>query len=350
MNWHLLLRQGIYPILMLTCLGGISLAQPRQETVVDTCQKNECQQSPKPQSSSQLSVAQIRQIADSITVKVLSKNLIGSGTLLKKSGQVYTVVTNAHVLRAAKSPYRIQTADGRIYQATVTETVKLDGNDLGLLQFRSADTEYAVANIRDSSTLGVGDKVFVGGFTANAETKLPKKGKENQENYWRLRLSGSSLVKQQRVLVFTTGEVSLLLEKALKGGYQIGYTNEILKGMSGAPLLNIRGEVVGINGLHKPLWDGADLYEDGTEPSQLLQEQITRSSFAVPVRRVFQQFPRLGILKDAQRKSVSPIIHLEINFQAHRRSRLKPTANLTQSDLSDFAYEPGISILGGKLG
>ncbi|WP_088241723.1 S1 family peptidase [Calothrix rhizosoleniae] len=336
---------------MLTCLGGISLAQPRQETVVETCQQNECQQSSKPQSSNQLSVGQIRQIANSITVKILSRDFIGSGTLLKKSGQIYTVVTNAHVLRAAKSPYRIQTADGRIYQATVIETVKLDGNDLGLLQFRSADTVYAVANIRDSSTLGVGDKVFVGGFTANAETKLPKKGKENQKNSWRLRLSGSSVVKQQRGLVFTTGEVSLLLEKALKGGYQIGYTNDIRRGMSGAPLLNIRGEVVGINGLHKePLWDGADLYEDGTEPSQPLQEKITRSSFAVPVKRVFQQFPRLGVLKDVQRKSVIPTNYLEINFQANRGSRLKPAEKLSQCDLSDFAYQPGISILGGKLG
>ncbi|NJL79460.1 MAG: trypsin-like peptidase domain-containing protein [Richelia sp. RM2_1_2] len=281
---------------MLICLGSISLALPRQNAVLDSCKKNDCQLSPTPHSSNPLPVAKIQQIADSITVKVLSKEFSGSGTLLKKERHIYTVITNAHVLRAAKPPYRIQTPDGHIYQATAIETVKLDGNDLGLLQFRSQDQVYAVASLGDSSSLGVGDKVFVGGFTADGATKLPKKGEEDKNNSLRLRLSPSPHLRQQRDLVFTTGEVSLLLEKALKGGYQIGYTNDIRKGMSGAPLLNIRGEVVGINGLHKePLWDAADLYEDGTEPSKPLQEKITRASFAVPLRTVFKQFPQLDV-------------------------------------------------------
>ncbi|MDJ0693592.1 serine protease [Mastigocoleus sp. MO_188.B34] len=299
MKWHLLLKLGIYPILILfTCLGVVSLAQSRQEILVDNCKNNHCQQSPIPLPSNQLTVVQIRHIADSITVKVLSKEFLGSGTLLKKSQGVYTVITNAHVLRAAKSPYRIQTPDGRIYQTTLIKTVKLDGNDLGLLQFRSPDTVYEVANLGDSSTLGVGDKVFVGGFTAKFPPKQPEQ-KEEKNSSWVFHIFSSSHLRRERGLVFTTGEVSLLLQKALKGGYQIGYTNDIRKGMSGAPLLNIYGEVVGINGLHKEhLWDAVDLYEDGTEPSKPLQEQITRSSLAVPVKTVFKQFPQLNGSQD----------------------------------------------------
>lgn len=312
MNWHSLLKSGIYPILiMLACLAGISLALPRQESVMDLCNKDNCPQSlqPKslqPQSSNQLTIPQIKQIADSITVKISSKKFLGSGTLLKRENNIYTAITNAHVIGAAKPPYQIQTPDGFIYQATVTETVKLNGNDLGLLQFRSNDAVYEVANLGDYSTLGIKDRVFVSGFTPKANIKLQGKGKQNTNNVSLIGLSKSPLFTQPEVLVFTTGTVSLLLEKALKGGYQIGYTNDIRKGMSGAPLLNIRGEVVGINGLHKePLWDAADLYEDGTEPSKSLQDKITRSSFAIPVNTVLKQFSTLNISKDFDSKSLS---------------------------------------------
>ncbi|QEI44135.1 hypothetical protein BMF77_04766 [Dolichospermum sp. UHCC 0315A] len=35
---------------------------------------------------------------------------------------------------------------------------------------------------------------------------------------------------------------SIVLEKALERGYQIGYTNKLEKGMSGGPLLNENGQ------------------------------------------------------------------------------------------------------------
>lgn len=302
MKWHSLLKSGIYPtLIMLACLAGLSLALTRQDSGVDICNIDidNCPQSLQPQSLNQLTISQIKEIADSITVKISSKKFLGSGTLLKREKNIYTVVTNAHVLGAAKPPYRIQTPDGFIYQATIIETVKLNGNDLGLLQFRSNDIAYEVANLGNSSTLGVKDRVFVSGFTPKANIKSQREEKENKNNVSLIGLSKSPLFQQPEVLVFTTGTVSLLLEKALKGGYQIGYTNDISKGMSGAPLLNIRGQVVGINGLHKePLWDAVELYEDGTEPSKSLQEKITRSSFAIPVNTVLKQFPTLNISKD----------------------------------------------------
>ena len=49
--------------------------------------------------------------------------------------------------------------------------------------------------------------------------------------------------------------------------------------------------------------------------------------------------------------SMSPslISYLEINFKAHRRSTLKRAKRLTQSDLSDFVYQPGNLFLGGLV-
>lgn len=215
----------------------------------------------------QLSVEQLHNLAKSLTVKVLSKDALGSGILIQKQGSVYTVLTNEHVLRAAKPPYRIQTPDGHIYPAKLSKTTQFKGNDLALLQFRSTGTVYAVASLGASSSLAVGDEVFAAGFPF-AESASH-------------RTSGG--------FVFAAGQVSLVLDKALEGGYQVGYTNDVQKGMSGGPLLNRRGEVVGINGMHaNPLWDAPDLYQDGSVPCPPLQDMITRLSWAVPIETVVQ--------------------------------------------------------------
>ncbi|MFN6567292.1 serine protease [Dendronalium sp. ChiSLP03b] len=250
-----------YTVCLMVCLGGISLALPRQ-------QSNSSESTKFLRSSTPLSVKQLQQLSKTITVKISVKELLGSGTLLQRKGQIYTVITNAHVLRAAKPPYQIQTPDGRVYQASVLQVAEFQKDDLAVLQFRSSDVVYSVANVKDTSSLQVGDEVFVGGFTSNVTAQ---------------KLSAQT----DKDFMFTSGRISLLLDKALDQGYQIGYTNDVRKGMSGAPLLNRHGEVVGINSLHKdPIWNTPEVYQDGSQPEQRLQELITRSSMAVPIREL----------------------------------------------------------------
>ncbi|ALF52881.1 hypothetical protein ACX27_08455 [Nostoc piscinale CENA21] len=259
MNWRLK-HKIIYLVCLLICLGGVSFALSKQQGVSG--------KSTRVERSNRLSVEQLQKLAQTITVKITTSELLGSGTLLQRQGQIYTVITNAHVLRAAKPPYQIQTPDGRIYQATVLQISQLQQDDLAVLQFRSPDIVYPVANLPNASRLRVGDEVFVGGFIDNLATQKQ-----------------STLTKTQ--FVFTSGKVTLLLDKALEQGYQIGYTNDVRKGMSGAPLLNIHGEVIGINSLHQdPLWETPAVYQDGSQPEPHLQELITRSSMAVPIKSV----------------------------------------------------------------
>ncbi|MBE9008545.1 trypsin-like peptidase domain-containing protein [Fortiea sp. LEGE XX443] len=264
MNWQWLKSRLGFAVCLLICFGGISLALPRQQSISSNFAKVSRLSTP-------LSVEQLQQLAKTITVKISAQELLGSGTLLKREGEIYTVITNAHVLRAAKPPYQIQTPDGRLYQATM-QIAELQQNDLAVLQFRSPDIVYPVANIKDTSSLQVGDEVFVGGFTSNLTTQ--KQSPQAQKIF-------------NTQFVFTSGKVTLLLDKALEQGYQIGYTNDVRKGMSGAPLLNIHGEVVGINSLYKdPLWDTPEVYQDGSQPEQNLQKLITQSSMAVPIKSV----------------------------------------------------------------
>ena len=100
-----------------------------------------------------------RQIAESITVKVFSANSGGSGTLINKKGQVYTVLTNQHVLTPGE-PYRIQTPDGVVYSANAITNVNFGKNDLALLQFR-ADADYAGAVLATLETRFLGETGFL---------------------------------------------------------------------------------------------------------------------------------------------------------------------------------------------
>ena len=243
---------------LVTCVGSWVIAMPASAPLVSVLASNTLQQ----QASSQLSIEQLQNLAKSLTVKVLSQEVLGSGILLQKQGEVYTIVTNAHVLRGGEPPYKIETPEGKIYPAVVVKTAKFEGQDLSLLQFR-ARANYAVAKI--GQTPKAGDEVFAAGFPFTAS---PTK---------------------DRGFVFRTGQVWRVLDKALEGGYQVGYTNDIEKGMSGGPLLNRRGEVVGINGMHAyPLWGDPYIFKDGSEPDPALREQMSHYSWGIPMETIKQ--------------------------------------------------------------
>ncbi|MEK0181082.1 tetratricopeptide repeat protein [Microcoleus anatoxicus] len=217
--------------------------------------------------TNQLSSEKVQGIARSITVKVLSNKTSGSGILVSQKGangkkeDIYRVLTNRHVLVPGE-PYRIQTPDGKIYQANVVKDVNFKGSDLALLQFSSAQ-DYTLAELMSVSTLAVNQQVFAAGFVSDAEK-----------------------------LVFTTGEVSLLPDKAFQDGYQIGYTNNVQKGMSGGPILNRRGEVIGINGiLANPIWGDPYVFKDGSKPNSSEREKMSRYSWGIAIKTAVELSP-----------------------------------------------------------
>ena len=257
--------------ILLTCVGSLLIGLLIQVFYVNTCAQVRVEGVFSEQSPSQLSVEQLSQLAESITVKVLSGENWGSGIVIHQQGEVYTVITNEHVLIFGDgNSYPIQTPDGQTYQADLVKTVQFDGNDLGLLQFRSPKS-YRVASLGDSSQIRVGDEVFGAGFPFEAD---PTKS---------------------RGFVFTTGKISQIIDKVLVGGYQIGYSNEIKKGMSGGPLLNSQGAVIGINSMHKyPLWGNPYVFKDGSVASAAMQEEMSQLSWAVPIKTFLQLAPQFA--------------------------------------------------------
>lgn len=240
--------------------------------------------------------AEVSQVANEITIKILGKNFLGSGFILQREGKKYTVITNQHVLRAGDAPYTIQTPDGKIYPATVLINLNSTAYDLAILEFEVEDDTYTykTATIGNSLSLQVGEPIFAAGFAAEAvKTSLLTSDRRSLKL-----LTGFS---------FKKGRITVILDKALEEGYQIGYTNDVQKGMSGGPLLNSQGKVVGVNGKHAyPLWEAPDFYQDGSQPCAPLQELITRSSLAIPIEKGIGLTPNL--------KSLQPITDLETTF------------------------------------
>ncbi len=241
-----------------TCISGISMMLPVQLPPA----KNSLKQLPI-----EMSQPRLQQQAESIAIRILSSGKVaGTGIAIRKQGSQYTVLTNEHVLKAGKAPYQIQTPDRKIYQAIEVKDANFKGNDLALLRFTSSGTEYTTA--KPGTLPKVGDEVFAGGFPFAEEGA------------------------KDRGFVFKNGKVWRVLDKALEGGYQIGYTNEIEKGMSGGPLLNSRGELVGVNGVHAyPLWGDPYQYKDGTEPNAALREQMSKYSWGIPIDTFKQLAP-----------------------------------------------------------
>ncbi|MFM5896281.1 MAG: serine protease [Dolichospermum sp.] len=244
---------------------------------------------------------QLEQEARLITVKILSspremgsnnrlldsKNRpLGSGILFYKNNKnnltsTYGVITNNHVLQAGEAPYFIQTPDGKIQRANlVVRKKQLRGNDLALLEFVS-ESEYKMAT-KSNQQPTKGDSVIAAGF--------PLKNSQSK--------SGGFVIK--------AGKIELVLDKALEGGYRIGSTNDIEKGMSGGPLLNSAGELIGINGLHaNPIWGDPYVFEDGSYPTDAQREQISQYSWGIPLETVKRLLINKVTLVEVRSRSIA---------------------------------------------
>ena len=230
----------------------------------------------------------VNQVAADISIRILDQDFLGSGFIVQQTGREYIVITNQHVLRAGKAPYKIETVDGKIHQAKVISNMNAADYqyDLAALKF-TADEVYQTATIGNSVELKVGQPVFAAGFPYQESTDIRTPALFNESNSY-----------SSRKLALKSGRVAIILNQALEEGYQIGYTNDVKKGMSGGALLNDQGEVIGVNGKHAyPLWESPEIYQDGSEPCPALQELITRSSLAIPIEKSSELATQLKSIK-----------------------------------------------------
>ncbi|WP_333301752.1 serine protease [Microcoleus sp. K4-C2] len=201
----------------------------------------------------------VENLARQTAVRIQTGKSFGSGTIVRRQGQTYTVLTNWHVVAIVRGDRTIVTGDGLLHQPLGVPR-RLGDTDLAIVEFRSA-IEYKVAPI-SAEPAAVGEPLLAAGFPAGAE-----------------------------VLAVAGGFVELLLPKSLPQGYSLGYTNEVKIGMSGGPIFNAKGFLVGINGRGKyrdPDF-GVYAFEDGSEPTTELLEKMVKSSWGIPIS-IYLQF------------------------------------------------------------
>jgi S1-C subfamily serine protease len=220
---------------------------------------------PQSWSGSELAATQeqeLQQQLRSISIKVLAHGkTIGSGVLLNRQQQVYTVITTARVIQAASAPYKLQTHDGQVYPAALIRPPLGQNRDLSILRFYSHQRIYTTAKLA-SATPNIGDRFWSCGFLLD----LPG--------------ATSNAAWEPNII---SGQITQTLPIAISGGYSIGLDSTMSQGMSGGPTIDRSGELVGINGLRFSRSDRPEILEDGSIVSDVLQEQINNSSWAIPI-------------------------------------------------------------------
>ncbi|MEM9506490.1 MAG: serine protease [Cyanobacteria bacterium P01_E01_bin.35] len=212
----------------------------------------------------------IYQLAQSSTVRIIQDRAAGTGVIIYQQGDIYTVLTNWHVVGTDEVP-QIMTADGQTY-SLLQPPQQLGNFDLAIVQFQSLDP-HQVATVATKNP-EVGEKVYAAGFPLYQQDDS----------------SVNTIAQGIQAFRLTQGEVSLIPPISLPEGYRLGYTNDTEIGMSGGPIFNTKGFLVGVHGRGKyrdPDF-GVYTFEDGSEPSPQMLETMIDSSWGIPITTYLQ--------------------------------------------------------------
>jgi S1-C subfamily serine protease len=165
-------------------------------------------------------------IAKTITVRIDGANT-GSGVIIEHQADRYIVLSNWHVVSSGSKPtssklLTVQTADGQKHPISPKTIVRIGKLDLARLEFQSK-RRYPTASIGNSDRLSEGESLYISGW------------------------ADPSPQFSTRTYQLLVGNLSGRIEKP-QDGYALVYTVNALPGMSGGPVLDNRGNLVGING------------------------------------------------------------------------------------------------------
>ena len=156
-----------------------------------------------------------------ITVKILTAGGAGSGVLIKKKGITYEVITAWHVVKdnLPSEEIWIITSDGEKHLFNKNSLKQINKFDMAILSF-SSKNNYELAKFNEKNDFEISQKIFLAGFPINEKFKS--------------KINEGTLIINSNI---NFGK-----------GYRFFYSNKAELGMSGGPILNKDGFLIGIHG------------------------------------------------------------------------------------------------------
>jgi tetratricopeptide (TPR) repeat protein/V8-like Glu-specific endopeptidase len=170
-----------------------------------------------------MSPTEVGKIAKGVTVAIRTPEERGSGAIIARTGDTYTVLTAAHVVKKTTGQYTIELSDGQKYAVSGKQLSPTGNLDLAIVKFQS-DRNYPVVKIGDSNNATEGSLAYVAGFP----------------------LATAAITKS--VYTFSDGKITANSSQPFENGYSIVYSCNTLPGMSGGPVFNDRGELIAVHG------------------------------------------------------------------------------------------------------
>jgi tetratricopeptide (TPR) repeat protein/S1-C subfamily serine protease len=238
---HLLIALSISTFTIANIPQSAILAQPNQ-----------------PDETEPLTTTTAQQVAAKVTVRIQVGQSGGSGVIIGKKANTYLVLTNAHVVREP-SGITIKTPDGQTHTAQKVKNTQVGNFDVALLEF-SSPRAYQLAGFKNfgnrDAALNEGREVYAAGFPYDSNA-----------------------------LRVVEGEVKQLPQEPFINGTQIGYITkgDIKQGMSGGPIFDSFGNLVGVNStLARPVIDSYT-YTDGTKAPKDKIAEYRQANWSVPI-------------------------------------------------------------------
>ena len=257
---------------------------------------------------------EIAKLAISATVQINGKTSgSGTGFIIAKQGTNYTVLTANHVV-ADKDTYTIRSHTGKDYPVTRSVLLQKGQNapDLAVVTFNSAES-YPVITLGDSEQATVGTEIFVFGYPG-----IPPSRKGQTE----------------RNFEFSPGFVTSRLPTH-SDGYTLRYNAVTKGGMSGGPVFDTEGRVVGIHG------EGDRDYDRVTDRDRKVVTglAITKTGFnsAIPINTFLSKLSEIGLNRSAILINTSPTATAPLKLNNPQDAKTYYVRGLSRFDKGDLS-------------
>lgn len=247
---------------------------------------------------------EVAEIAAPITVQVNSSLGDGSGVIISKDGNTYTVITVNHVVEDQEAKYSVRTHQGKDYE--VIDVINLQTTeeepDLAVIKFESED-EYPVATLGNSEQAVIGSQIYVFGYP-----------------------STGGLFGNEREPELSPGLVTSR-PRSRPEGYTLRYQAVTWSGMSGGPVFDADARLVGLHGQGE--FGFAQTSSGDVAPIK------TGFNAAVPINSFIRRLSDAGISPEDLLLDDNPTVSTPVSIINPQNSRAFYFRGLTHLDRGD---------------